>query len=448
MDCPRRELLIPTLSHLSGGPGIQSWLSVIREGSKTSSGGKSRLSYAILQDLDECNQTLLYNLMLHIWNSGKFPGWMCAKILCPIPKMTERPVNINKIRPVVLVEVLRKCFVKAIVRQISAAVEKYKVLHHTQYGFRSQRNCQQAILQFLNVIEFAHFEKRPVYMTSWDISSASDSVTRPLAELLLDRIGVPSVVSGLIATMDNEDSITTASSWAKKCSHPSSFSSEIGCGQGDVHSTLIWNLVMGIIIRAIKRSVQADIIFPLFNRRWAYTKDTVYADDMLSYNVSLDNIQKKAEIFSAGCSLLGLNLATDKFRSFIIAASPRVPPPSVFVYDHVWSPTEICFSTKGFLRYLGSTHDIDLSGSAEKEKLSAYIKETVLRMQQLAHGAPAHTVYTNGALLPKYYFPVACLSMLSLKELRNLELEIAWLVRESLDFCPDTMYLLKARQSI
>jgi hypothetical protein len=58
----------------------------------------------------------------------------------------------NKMRPIMLVEVLRKLFIKPIVRQIRDTCEKYAVFAGNQSGCRRKGVCYQSIITLLNIM--------------------------------------------------------------------------------------------------------------------------------------------------------------------------------------------------------------------------------------------------------------------------------------------------------
>jgi hypothetical protein len=419
LNVPKRKELVKDLSSLQEGPSLEEFTGLICKLRNGKSAGPSGLKYEILKQLSQDNIKLLHSHLKTIWKSGRFPEWMNAKILCPIPKNAVRPLTLDSVRPVVLIEILRKVWLKGIVQHIRNTLEKHKCLDRRQYGFRQDRSTEQAIVQLINVLEHSQFENRNYFVSSWDISRAFDSVLRPFAELVLERVGVPSNIARMIATMDEHDRITVSTPWAKRNPNAKCFSSGKGCGQGDVQSTLVWCLLMDILIRCVHSHVKDDIIFPLPNGSYGKIRDTNYADDLLSFARTLEALQDKANIYSAVCSIVRLKLAAKKFRCCQLGPK-RAKNLSITIFDDQWNPTRVACKYDGAIRYLGSTQDLNLSSKTEKGLISDIISSTVNRLSRRAHLADAQVTYINGALLPKIVYK-GSFSLMTLNELRKMD---------------------------
>ena len=62
--------------------------------------------------------------------------------------------------------------------------------------------------------------------------------------------------------------------------------------------------------------------------------DTAYADDLLTYASSPEQLQVKAELMSSYAAVFGFNLATSKIRTFSTGA-----PTTLTIYNQQWEPT-------------------------------------------------------------------------------------------------------------
>ena len=96
------------------------------------------------------------------------------------------------------------------VNRITRAWERHVVLAPGQHGFRPGRGTDSALLQFLNATEHAVEAQIPLYLSSWDIRIAFDSVSREAMEVSWLRLGIPPAVARWLAYMDvkgaNDDS--------------------------------------------------------------------------------------------------------------------------------------------------------------------------------------------------------------------------------------------------
>ena len=130
------------------------------------------------------------------------PQWLQLGWLCPQPKDSSAEVILDGLRPLILLEVIRKLWVGIIITRITRARERHGILTDTQHGFRPGRNTDTALLQFINAREHAEEALSTLCSTSWDIRRAFDSESRGAIELSWFRLGVPSDIAHWLAAMD------------------------------------------------------------------------------------------------------------------------------------------------------------------------------------------------------------------------------------------------------
>ncbi len=120
-----------------------------------------------------------------------------------------------------------------------------------------------------------------------------------------------------------------------------------GVGQGDIHSAHTWRFFIDILLQC-----------------FAYINDgtittIAYADDIITLCKTLDSLQLHADIVSVFCNLTGLQLSTDKLRSFHKSDTlHQTAPRAISISSSNWTNKNIPLTHNGTLRYLGSSHDI------------------------------------------------------------------------------------------
>ena len=92
-------------------------------------------------------------------------------------------------RPIVLLEVTRKCWTGMIINKIMKVIEENNVLCSAQQVSRCHRCTATANLIFKNALESAWENKTRIYGSSWDISKAFDSVSKDMIRLAWERGG-------------------------------------------------------------------------------------------------------------------------------------------------------------------------------------------------------------------------------------------------------------------
>ena len=198
------------LSTLLSGPTWDQFKKELEAASNRSAGGPSGLTYGMLKHSPEPLIQKIYECLLELWKSKAIPKWLKSKLLCPIPK-AEQATTPDTVRPIMLIEVIRKLWVGAIIRQIRSAWESSRILNPAQYGFRSGRSTHSAIIQLVNNLEGSAEEDQSLFFSSWDIKRAFDSIPRWVIEVSLRRLGVPSAIASYLSFIDEGDEIRVLS---------------------------------------------------------------------------------------------------------------------------------------------------------------------------------------------------------------------------------------------
>jgi hypothetical protein len=425
-----RQRLIDELSDLTDGPTLPDFLQTVKNAPKHRSGGPSGLTYDAIRILDNENLQLIYSKLRQLWKRGRFPPWMLKKHLCLIPKSPDDLLTADQFRPIMLIDTLRKLFLKPMVNKIRHVWERHGILSQNQYGFLSGRSCAHGVLQLVNAMENAHCTESSLYMSTYDIRKAFDSVQRTLSEMALIRLGVPAHVARTFAYIDEHDQILILSPYAKSQNNEAaSFSSYIGTGQGDVHSPLIWTAVMDILLSAVKRHQRSNISFPIKDRKFAWVQDIAFADDYITMSRTLDGLQTKADIYSAACLTFGLSLAPTKFRAFAI--NPVKVRNELTIYGNRWSATHVKLDCKGAIKYLGSIQDMDYSGKSQRMQISQTITEIIHRLRNKM-GQPAVILkYIKTCIIPKIQYQ-ASFSPLALSTMQAWDTMVGTLMKARL----------------
>jgi hypothetical protein len=78
------------------------------------------------------NAFVLLNIL---WKNKEVPEWWADDVLCPIPKKPGEN-TLKNVRPIGLLEVIRKVWTGNIIRRIQAQGDKHSLLHHSQHVYR------------------------------------------------------------------------------------------------------------------------------------------------------------------------------------------------------------------------------------------------------------------------------------------------------------------------
>ena len=184
------------------------------------SSGHNEINNVMLKSL--CS-AISYPLQL-IFNqsiaTGVFPDKMKIAEVIPLYKGKQRDLMINY-RPISLLMTISKLLEKVIYSCIYKFLEKNNILFESQYGFRTKRSCEQAILELTSHLLHAHNKNLHSMGVFLDLSKAFDTLNHEVLLKKLNCFGVCGIVNDwfksylegrtLIAKINTCKEITTKS---------------------------------------------------------------------------------------------------------------------------------------------------------------------------------------------------------------------------------------------
>ena len=256
----------------------------------------------------------------------------------------------DNLRPIGLIEVLRKIWSNLIIHRIRLALSDSKFLASTQYGFVSRKGTMDELIQLTNVLESAAEGKNDIELTTWDITKAFDSVGRTLQLITWLRMGVPLEIALWFVNLDHGGYFIVRSPWAShhmRDLHPLSlptaitdravtlgFKAQRGYTQGDVLSTTGWVGFFDILLRALETVPDRGKYFYRADGINLYPQEAMaYADDLVTISTTREQTNAYSRIICGYMALFGLKLAPNKIRSTTTLTNPGV----LTYYDWSWT---------------------------------------------------------------------------------------------------------------
>ena len=246
-------------------PSYKEFCDAISSRSGKSAGGMSGLTYQHMKAWSPDLKTKIYENLIYTWKSNDPPDWWKWRWLCPIPK-TADDSKLTGQRPIMLVEVTRKCWVALIIHRITRLWNKHDSLHLSQHGFRAKRGTDTALMGLQAMFEQSALNDSSLFLSSWDISKAFDSLSKNALRFSWTRLGVPPQIADFLVKLDEKGTtiVRTPHSlqvWKKKkhsgflSGNPKKrklcFDAARGAGQGDVGSPINWNAAFDILLCAL-----------------------------------------------------------------------------------------------------------------------------------------------------------------------------------------------------
>ena len=126
--------------------------------------GLSSLTANMIKAWPEESLVVVHTMLSKLWKD---------KLLCGIPKKNGE-TSLSNVRPIGLLEILRKLWTSIIVTRIQLVWGKHGILHPSQSGYKWRRGTSTAITQVINAMEDARLspDNPPTYCTFWDYKAA------------------------------------------------------------------------------------------------------------------------------------------------------------------------------------------------------------------------------------------------------------------------------------
>ena len=290
-------------------PTFEEWQEVIRSTHNNSSGGVSGCSYNQLKHWPIELSLDVYSTLVDCWADKAIASGWKWRWLVPIPKKAADIPSIKDLRPLILVEAVRKVWSKLVLGKMKEVWKQTPLLDEAQHGYTAHRSTMTASLLHINLLEDAIHRNSELHTSSYDLSKAFDSVSKNIMRIAWRRLGVPKDVVEWLVEMDiNGVTIVrtpyAAEQWNKHgyqsvqlpdgadCPVSSStpiealleaFTATRGTGQGDVTSPTCWLALFDILLLALHRDSVSSTTTRLVrgggNSSYA-AHETAYADDL------------------------------------------------------------------------------------------------------------------------------------------------------------------------
>lgn len=270
---------------MSTPPTLEEFKGEIKRVASNRSPGPSGITANMLKATPSELIKVLYELILTEWKEGRTPKSWSNATLVPIPK-TAHARELDKLRPIQLLEVPRKIWMRIVWRKIMKEVRKNDTLSQLQYGFTPGRETAQPVIRLAAAIEGSVAEETPLHVLSMDIRRAFDQVPKMLGLYLsMRRGGIPKKLSDQITRMDSNGTVWIRTGlWQRQRSGVSSYRPERGVPQGGVISATLFTLYMDIALRVVARTRReyGDHSVKLRSGgRYITIEEAAFADDLV-----------------------------------------------------------------------------------------------------------------------------------------------------------------------
>ncbi|GBM59008.1 hypothetical protein AVEN_241397-1 [Araneus ventricosus] len=167
-----------------------------------------------------------------------FPNPLKTGVIVLFLKKRKNKSDIKSYRPVSLLPTLGKILEKLLLERLNHHLRRNSLQHPNQYGFRTNRSTEEAILDLLDKINSTKNSNQHALMISLDIKGEFDHLQYTSIKNSLDNLKYHSnTLETLIDILSNRKVATNTSQG------PATWNQQQGCPQGSCTGPAFWNLV-------------------------------------------------------------------------------------------------------------------------------------------------------------------------------------------------------------
>ena len=143
-------------------------------------------------------QRQVYDALVLLWPTKTNPDSWKWKWLTLIPKKDKVPNQYGNMRPLMLIEALRKLWVDIALRPIIKAWNDSNLFSRMQHGSTWKRSTYSSIMEVQALIEEAEELTTLLFISSFDFSKAFDSIDPDAIDFCLRRAQTPESIFGTL----------------------------------------------------------------------------------------------------------------------------------------------------------------------------------------------------------------------------------------------------------
>jgi hypothetical protein len=265
----------------------------IREMRNGRSPGIDNITVEMIKAAGEIGTKWIHRIILNVWKQKRIPEDWRKGIIVPIFKKGDRKAC-NNYRGVTLMCQCAKLYEKIIEFRLKRSIENN--LREEQCGFRAGRSAIEAIFTIRQIMERRWESGEVMHMVFIDLEKAYDRLPRRKVWECLKKRGVSNSLTDRIQSTyeKNVSCVQTnvgRSEW---------FEVREGVRQGSVLSPSLFLIVMDELLRAVEKNENMD------------SRTLIYADDILIWGESREEIQEKVNRWDEETEKMGLKISWEK----------------------------------------------------------------------------------------------------------------------------------------
>ena len=164
--------------------------------------GESQLSIDVVKLMSVENLEVIVDLFNSFLKKRRVPDAMNAAILRLLPKTDQGLTDLDKTRPIALMETLGKLYERVMITRLTSTIEKHSLLETSQYGAVSGGGCTAPLKVLNDVMDDARVSGQELHVVALDLKKAFDTCEFWSQAMSLKAIGLPDEAVKLLVDLD------------------------------------------------------------------------------------------------------------------------------------------------------------------------------------------------------------------------------------------------------
>ena len=189
---PRNDINEHLYKELMSEINEEEWNEVIRNLNRNKAAGVSMISYDVIKKCSGKMKNILRKFANECLKIKDIPKKWSEAVVYPIPKPGDWNLDINKTRPITLLECPRKMIMKVLTNRLSKILsENRNIIDENNYAALPGNSTQEPIHILNNIMEDARENGKELWVLLQDMSKAYDLVNREHLAQAMERIKIP-----------------------------------------------------------------------------------------------------------------------------------------------------------------------------------------------------------------------------------------------------------------
>ena len=164
--------------------------------------GESQVTIGMLKSMAAENISVLTDMFNKFLTERRIPDEMNTAMIRLLPKTDAGLSDLDKTRPIVLMETLGKLYERVIIGRIMKAIDQYDIIDPSQYGAMPKAGTAPPLRALAEVLDDARLSKSELHVLALDLSKAFDTCEYWSQAMSWKALGMPDEVIKILINMD------------------------------------------------------------------------------------------------------------------------------------------------------------------------------------------------------------------------------------------------------